>query len=371
MWDVIPFITTPITLIAFGFVVYYMIQRSKIKQEYSKFNGLTSEDRVKLLPTLEEKYQIKSDDLTKEQRFELINRQFDERSKKRRDQMLWSSGLALLFLTFLSVYLVLNGTSKKAIQEPANTKSDYAEVHIVKLLSPILKSKETDKYVIPIGIYNERNVAKDVRFILYLIKDNRAIKILEKSIIYSLEGKAHHTDSVELSASNLMDPGENIISGTLSCKNCHSKDSIITILSFDRFQSAKSETNTTSLKITNNPIKIRPHLSIRDVDDILGTWDFESVNKFSPLHIAKTGNNNYSLELTSWGIRHEGKGTSSDKRRIQFSVKRISPEGCETDQNWIITSTEKNAIQIIVETLVNPCKQPPGTAAYFVHRTKK
>ncbi|MBL7718460.1 MAG: hypothetical protein JNL72_06475, partial [Flavipsychrobacter sp.] len=69
MWSTIPYIVTPISLLAFGLAILAVIKRAKIKADIDRLNGVEGEQKAKLLATLEYQYHLDTDRLSQYQVF--------------------------------------------------------------------------------------------------------------------------------------------------------------------------------------------------------------------------------------------------------------------------------------------------------------
>jgi hypothetical protein len=138
-WNIIPYISTPISLLALALVIIYYLKREKIKSDIEKLKGLNSKDKSDLLPILEEKYDLRTGDLTKEQRFELAKSQLAEYSKKHRSQLFFYGFIAVLFAGIIIFSVGMQNAFKQDIKNNANpSENDGKQSGITynKLVTP-------------------------------------------------------------------------------------------------------------------------------------------------------------------------------------------------------------------------------------------
>ncbi len=111
MWEIIPKITTPLALIAYGIgaFVYYRINKTNSDRE--KLLKVPEGEQAKLIASLEEKYLLSNDNLTRSQKFELIKETLTLKSKHK-SKLLYLYGFMAILLTIISVFGLSQSGSK-------------------------------------------------------------------------------------------------------------------------------------------------------------------------------------------------------------------------------------------------------------------
>lgn len=141
MWNIIPYITTPIALVSLVLMIFFYLKRAVIHADLEKLKDLDSKDKAGLLPALEEKYAYKTDDLTQEQRYDLAKSQLLGVAKKRREQLLFSAFIAIIFLIIFILSLFKNVGGQ--VQD-----KDYKEFREINKISPmVFNIPASSKYV--------------------------------------------------------------------------------------------------------------------------------------------------------------------------------------------------------------------------------
>ncbi|MDH5365699.1 MAG: hypothetical protein OEW67_01835 [Cyclobacteriaceae bacterium] len=103
MWEIIPKITTPLALIAYaiGAFIYYRINKTNSDKE--KLLKVPEGDQAKLITTLEDKYFLSDDNLTRSQKFELLKETLTLKSKHK-TKLLYLYGFMGILLTAITVF---------------------------------------------------------------------------------------------------------------------------------------------------------------------------------------------------------------------------------------------------------------------------
>lgn len=135
MWETIQYITTPLTLIAFVGALVTIAYRRKLESKKELINSAEAADRAKLIEASLETYHLKDDNLTKEQKFELVKKLLDQKIQRLKINSITLILLAVIFaVTALIGFRMMNDNSK------ANSNNNTPKVDSSKTSLTIFKT---------------------------------------------------------------------------------------------------------------------------------------------------------------------------------------------------------------------------------------
>jgi len=109
MWEIIPRIGTPLALAAFVVAVAGWIFYTRIKERSRMIMAASPEDRAKLVEATLATYRLSHDNLTREQKFELLQGEMRIRSTRALYTLVLSIVVAVLLSIVIVVYLLRDG----------------------------------------------------------------------------------------------------------------------------------------------------------------------------------------------------------------------------------------------------------------------
>lgn len=120
MWETIKFITTPFTLIAFIAAVIYYLKKVKLRTDKEKLISTPEEERAELLLRLEDKYNFNVEGLARDQRYNLIKDEIENKYKTRLNSQKLAAFIAALLAVILCVSIVISDKKEEATDEVIN-----------------------------------------------------------------------------------------------------------------------------------------------------------------------------------------------------------------------------------------------------------
>ena len=145
MWDIIQYITTPLTLIAFIAALATIIYRRKLETKKELINSAESSDRARLIEASLETYHLRDDNLTKEQKFELVRKVLDQKIQRLKINSITLIVLTVIFaVTALIGFRMMNNNSASNSDNNAS-KVDSSKASLTKMTEFIKISEQVIK----------------------------------------------------------------------------------------------------------------------------------------------------------------------------------------------------------------------------------
>jgi hypothetical protein len=112
MWSVVPLVATPLILLAFLAAVIAQRHSSHLKYELELIKSAPEQERGRLIEGKLRVYSLQHDNLTREQKFTLLQQQINLQRQRWNRITLISTTIALLLFLFLALYLDFNASSR-------------------------------------------------------------------------------------------------------------------------------------------------------------------------------------------------------------------------------------------------------------------
>jgi hypothetical protein len=151
MWRVIQFVTTPITLIAFVIAVSAWLYRIKISSARKLVETANPKDRAELVLATLETYHIRNDNLTPDQKFDLMKKVIQVRANQSRLIALVAVVVAVLTAIVLAAALLAHGARKEAGTNDGAELRHQGELRD-KILSELNEVDETKRNLAAIKV---------------------------------------------------------------------------------------------------------------------------------------------------------------------------------------------------------------------------
>jgi uncharacterized protein YjbI with pentapeptide repeats len=122
MWEIITKIGTPISLVAFIFAIIFKYLKAKTSSKINLIKLAPEETRTSLIEAALETYNLKDDNLTKEQKYDLIKTVLRDKAKR-------FNVSAIIFLLITIIILILSAlVAPKLINKPLDSKNGKTEI---------------------------------------------------------------------------------------------------------------------------------------------------------------------------------------------------------------------------------------------------